>query len=207
MLAHPGELAVEQRRALLVEPGKRLVEDQQVGLVQERPAEREPLQLATRQRRGPLAPRVPQPEAFEQHPDPLAPLGDTVEPAVEVEVLERRQLAIDERLMPEEPDLRPVGLDLERAGGRQREPRTEPQQRRLAGAVRPGHDEKPAARQVEVQPAQHALVAVAPLEPARPDHSESARTNTKKATEMTPFIVKKAVSRRRRSPGRTSECS
>ncbi len=39
------------------------------------------------------------------------------------------------------------------------------------------------------------------------DHKTSASTKTKKASEMTPFIVKKAVSRRRRSPGRTSECS
>src|SRR6478752_110268 len=39
------------------------------------------------------------------------------------------------------------------------------------------------------------------------DHSTSASTKAKNATEMTPFIVKNAASRRRRSPGRTSVCS
>ena len=39
------------------------------------------------------------------------------------------------------------------------------------------------------------------------DHKTSASTKAKKATEMTPFIVKNAASSRRRSPGRTSECS
>src|SRR5205823_5929425 len=204
---HSGELAVEQLRAVLVQPGERLVEDQELRLVQERPAEREALQLPAGERRRPLSPSLPEAEALEQHPDPLAPLGDAVEPPVEVEVLERGQLAVDERLVPEESDRSPVGLDLERAGGRQRKPGAHPQQRRLAGAVRPGHDEEASARQVEVQPPQHALVAVAPLHPARTDHSESPSTNRKNATEMTPFIVKNAVSSRRRSPGRTSECS
>ena len=35
----------------------------------------------------------------------------------------------------------------------------------------------------------------------------SAKTKTKKARLITPFIVKNAASRRRRSSGRTSECS
>ena len=39
------------------------------------------------------------------------------------------------------------------------------------------------------------------------DHSTSASTKAKNATEMTPFIVKNAASSRRRSPGRTSVCS
>ena len=39
------------------------------------------------------------------------------------------------------------------------------------------------------------------------DHRTSASTKAKNATEITPFIVKKAASSRRRSPGRTSECS
>ena len=39
------------------------------------------------------------------------------------------------------------------------------------------------------------------------DHRTSASTKAKNASEMTPFIVKNAASSRRRSPGRTSECS
>src|SRR5262245_8897120 len=129
-------------------------------------------------------------------------------PAVEVEVLERRQLAIDEGLVPEEPDTAAVGLDLERPRGRDREPRAEPEQRRLPRTVRSGDDEETAALELEVEPVEDALRPVAPLQTSRPDHtSTSASTKAKNATEITPFIVKKAVSSRRRSPGRTSECS
>src|SRR5438105_6036918 len=124
--AHLRELAVEQLRSLGVETGERLVEDQQLRLVQERPAEREPLELAAGERRGPLSSRLPEAEALEQHPDPLAPLGHAVEPPVEIEVLERRQLAVDERLVREEADAAAVGLDLERAAARDREPGAEP---------------------------------------------------------------------------------
>src|SRR4051812_8690353 len=88
-LAHPGKLTVEQFGARFVQAAERLVEDQQLGLVQERAAEGESLQLAARELGRPLAPRVPEGEALEQHPDPLAPLGHAVEPPVEVEVLER----------------------------------------------------------------------------------------------------------------------
>src|SRR5213079_3537411 len=99
-----------------------------LGPVQHGPAEREPLQLAARELGRPLPPRLPEAEALQQHPDPLAPLGYAVEPAVEIEVLERGQLAVDERLVPEEPDRAAVRLDLERAGGRDRQPRAEAQQ-------------------------------------------------------------------------------
>src|SRR6185312_1417808 len=76
------------------------------------------------------------------------------------------------------------------------------------GPVRPGDDEKPTAPELEVDPAQHALEPVALLEALRADHtSTSARTKRKNPTEITPFIVKNAVSSRRKSPGRTSECS
>src|ERR687892_165542 len=51
-----------------------------------------------RERAGTLGARVPEAEALEQHPDPLAALGHAVEAAVELEVLQRRELAVDERL-------------------------------------------------------------------------------------------------------------
>src|SRR5206468_668123 len=70
-----GELAVEQRGALVVERVERLVEDQQVGLVQEGAAEAEPLQHPAGEGAGALVSDVPEVEALEQHPDPLAPLG------------------------------------------------------------------------------------------------------------------------------------
>ena len=76
------QLAIEERRAVLVQAGERLVEDQQVRPVQQRPAERQPLQLPTRQRRSPLTARLPEPEPLEQHPDPLAPFRSRFSSAV-----------------------------------------------------------------------------------------------------------------------------
>ncbi|MFL5923554.1 MAG: hypothetical protein ACJ74S_06245, partial [Gaiellaceae bacterium] len=71
--------------------------------------------------------------------------------------------------MAEEPDRGAAGADLERAACRNREARAEPQQRRLARAVRPGDDEEAAARKLEIETAQEALVAVALLKAGRAD--------------------------------------
>src|SRR5438045_6049757 len=90
--AQLGKLAVEQRGAFLVERAERLVEDEELRVVQERPAKREPLEHPARERVGAAVARLPEAEALEQHPGALAPLGHAVEPAVKIEVLERRQL-------------------------------------------------------------------------------------------------------------------
>ena len=112
------ELAVEKRRAVLVERGVGLVEDEQVGLVEERPAEREPLGHAARVRRDALVTRLPEPEALEEHPDALAPFGHAVEPAEEIEVLDRGELPVDEGLVRQIADARAVGVDDEIAARR-----------------------------------------------------------------------------------------
>jgi hypothetical protein len=153
--------------------------------------------------------RVPEAVALEQHPDPLAALRHTVEPSVELEVLERGQLTVDERLVGDVADLASTGLDLELAARRREQAGDEGEERRLPRPVRARHDQEAAALDVDVEAADDALVAEAPLEPPRPDHEArtSTRTNAKKTTEMTPFMVKKAVSRRRRSFGETSACS
>ena len=57
--------------------------------MQERAAEPEPLLHPPGVASGALVTHLPEPVALEQHPDPLAPLRDAVEPAEEVEVLER----------------------------------------------------------------------------------------------------------------------
>ena len=110
----PRELPVEQRRAGLVERRVRLVEDEELRVVEQRPAERQPLRHPARVRRDALVAGLPEREALEQHPDPLAPLRNAVEPAEEVEVLERGELAIDERLVREIADARAVDVDGER---------------------------------------------------------------------------------------------
>ena len=199
------ELAVEQRRAVLVERGERLVQDEQVGVVEQRPAQREPLRHATRVRRHALVPRLPEREALEQHPDALAPLRNAIEPSEELEVLDGRELAIDERLVREVADPRPITLDEKVAPRRCGEPREQPEERRLPAAVRSGDDGEPAARHGDVDTAQHALAAVPLLDAAPADHptSTSSATNPKNTTLITPFSVKNAASSRRRSPGRT----
>src|SRR5581483_584638 len=173
------------------------------------PAERQPLQHPPREGIRPLVARVPQAEPLEQHPDPLAALGHAVEPAVEVEVLERGQLAVDERLVAEEPDPLAGHSHLELARGRHEQPGDQAEQRRLARAVRAGEEQERAPVDLEVEIADHVPEAERAPEPARGDHrtSTSASTKPKKVTLITPFMVKKAASSRRRSPGRTSECS
>ena len=203
------ELAVEEQRAVLVERRERLVEDEQLGVVEQRPAQREPLRHAARVRRHALVPRVPEREALEQHPDPLTSLGNAVEAAVELEVLDGGELAVDERLVREIADPRTVRVDEKVASGRLRESREQAEERRLPAAVRPRDDGEAAARYRDVDPAQRALAAVPLLDAPPADHptSTSSATNPKNTRLITPFSVKNAASSLRRSPGRTIECS
>ena len=139
--ASDGELRVEERCAVLVEGGVGLVEHEQLRVVEERAAEGEPLRHAARVRADALAAHVPQPEALEQHPDALAPLGNAVEAPEEVEVLERRELAVEDRLVADVADAPAVERDLERAARRRGEADEQPQQGRLPRAVRARDDE------------------------------------------------------------------
>ena len=117
------QLAVEQRGALAVEAGKGLVEEEQRRVVQERPAEREPLLHPPGVGGDPLVPGVPEAVALEQHADPLAPLGNAVETAEELEVLERGQLAVDERLVAHVADGSALRADRELPSRRAQETR------------------------------------------------------------------------------------
>src|SRR5205807_4287746 len=95
------ELTVEEDGALVVEPAVGLVQEKEVGIVQQSAAKGESLEHAARVPPGLLAAHVPEAEALEKHPDPLAALGHTIEPAVELQVLECGQLPVDERLVRE----------------------------------------------------------------------------------------------------------
>jgi hypothetical protein len=151
---------------------------------------------------------IPEPVPLEQHPDPLPPLGHAVEAPVEIEVLERGELAVHERLVREEADLPPLRGDLELPASRGEQAGQEGEKSRLSGPVRPGDDDEIALLQVEVEPREGDLVPEPALERAGSNHASTSRsTKAKKAREMTPFIVKKARSRRRRSSGETRECS
>ena len=165
------KLAVEQLGTLGVEGGEGLVENEQVGVVQERAAEREALHHPAREGGDTLVAGVPEAEAPEQHADSLASLGHAVQATVEVEVLERCQVAVEQALVADVADTSALGLDRERAAGGQREPGAEPQQRRLPGAVRSADDEEAAAGKVEIHAAEDALGPVALLQPPRLDHA------------------------------------
>src|SRR5581483_5081710 len=114
-----------------------------------------------------VVPDVPEAVALEQHADPLAALGHAVETAVQVEVLERAELPVDERLVAEVPDARALGLDLEVALAPDGEAGADAEERRLAGAVRAGDESEPSAWQVEVDVSEDALDAEGLAEPAR----------------------------------------
>ena len=139
--------------------------------MEQRAAEREPLRHAARVRGDAVGARLPEAEALEQHPDALPSLGDPVQPPVQVEVLERGQLAVDERLVPEEADVLARGLDVQLATGRQSEPGAESEERRLPRSVRAGHEQEASARELEVESAEHALLAEPLLDLPRADHA------------------------------------
>jgi len=93
-------------------------------------------------------------------------------------------------------------------------PGSEAEQRRLPGAVRPGDQQESSLFELEVEPFEDALLAVALAESFRADQRfvahetiASAMTKPQKTRLITPFMVKKAMSSLRKSPGRTSECS
>ena len=120
----------------------RFVQHEQLRLVQERPAESEALCEAPGESAHPLVPGIPQAETLEDHADALASLGDAVQAAEQVEVLERGQIAVDERLVTEEPDPPAIERHFEGATCRCRESDEKPQEGRLPGAVRAGDDER-----------------------------------------------------------------
>ena len=92
--------------------------------MEQRPGEREPLAHPLGVGGHALAARLPEPEPLEQHPDPLAPLGNAVEPPVQLEVLERGELPVDERLVADEADRCSLHAQLElRPRSARRDPR------------------------------------------------------------------------------------
>jgi hypothetical protein len=145
--------------------------------VEQRPAERESLSHAAGERRCALVPHVPEAVPLEQHPDSLATFRNAVEPSEQLEVLERRELAVNERLVSEQTDLGAIDADLQLPSARRREPGEQAKQRRLARAVRPRDDEEVAVRHLEVERRQHALGAEPLGKAAGADHAfESSPT-------------------------------
>ena len=142
----------------------RLVEHEQRRLVQKRATEGKPLRHAAGECCDALGARVPQAEALEEHADSLAPLRHAVEAAVEVEVLERRELAVEERLVTDVSDAPALQRHVDCAPRRGDEPHEEPQQRRLARPAGSRHDESALLTELERDIAEHAPSSVALLD-------------------------------------------
>jgi hypothetical protein len=137
--------------------------------VQQRPAEPEPLLHAARKGGDTVVADLPEPEALEQHADALSPLRDAVETAEQGQVLERRQLPVDERVVAEVADRVPR-RQLERALVGREQSGEHAQERRLPRAVGPGHEQEAAFGQGHVDVAEDAAVAEAPGEAGACDH-------------------------------------
>ncbi len=157
----PGAGADQPARQLAtlgVEVGVGLVEQQQLRLVQDAAADRQPLAHPGRELGDPLVGAALHPDGAEQLLDPRLGLGAPAIPcrrAVEAQVLAAAEVAVEQRLVAEvaDPAAQLPGLvrqraaehrDLAAAGAQQR--REDPQQRRLAGAVGPEHDQRVAGQ-------------------------------------------------------------
>ena len=114
-------------------------------------------------------PNVPETEALEQHPDSLAAFGKPVETAEQRQVLERGELAVDERLVAEVADgaaLRQVNSPAVGAAS----PASTRRSVVFPEPFGPVTSRKPPAASIEVETGEDAPLAVALRQAARADH-------------------------------------
>ena len=205
------EPAVEQLRSLGVERRERLVEHEQLGIVQQRAAEREPLHhparvRGRRARRGRPRARTARAASRSARAAPARGRAGRRDRGSRARSGRGRGAARGRgsrarrgrRATSSSP---PVGAA---------SPATSRSSVVFPDPFAPRDDEEAAALELEVERPQRPPPPVALLDaPARDDHNERRRpaTKPKKTMLITPLTVKKAASRRRRSPGRTSECS
>jgi hypothetical protein len=163
---------LEQRGGGGVEVGERLVEEQQLGVVQHRARGRDALDHPARQHGDGVV-------RARRHADGVEDLVDArelhvVQARVEAQVLPRREVAVEHRLVREQPDApahRPALAgqlapeDPHRPGVRPQETRQHAQERRLAGAVGSEHHERGADRHGQRDVAEGGALAEAAAEP------------------------------------------
>ena len=143
---------------------------QQLGLVEHRAADGEPLDHAGGEVANQLAGPARHPHPVEELGDPVLGLAlEPVQAGLEAQVLGAGEVAVAERLVAEvaDPPPRLPGLAGQRApehrdlaGGGAKQGRQDPQQGRLAGAVRAQHGEGLALGQLEGEVAQSRPLAV-----------------------------------------------
>ena len=174
------ELLPELAPALRVDAGGRLVEHEQLGVVDGRGGEREPLLPPARERPGPRAAVGDEPGVVEHRREPGAP-ATPPEPedlGREVEVLLDREILVEREVLGHVADRgaqalgvarHAVAEHLRRAGGRLEEPHQHAHERRLARSVRAEAAEDLAPLHREVDPVDRDARAEAAREPARHD--------------------------------------
>ena len=155
------QLVPELAPRLRIDAGGRLVEEQQLRLVEQTRGEREPLLPAARQRTGELSRARGEAEPLEPFADPRLAVAHRVDPGDELEVLGDREVLVQAELLrhvPDAPlDLGRGGADVEaerRAGALVgcQQPAQHPDRGRLAAAVRAekAHDPAPGHREIDV---------------------------------------------------------
>ena len=172
--------AAGQLAPLGVEVGVGLVEQQQLRLVQDAAADRQPLAHPGRELGDALVGAALHPGGGEQRRDPRlgGRAGDPVQPGVEAQVLAAAEVAVEQRLVAEvaDPPAQLPGLARQRAAehdglaaARAQQRRQDPQQRRLAGAVGPEHDQRLAGGDGQPDAVQRRAFAVVAAQPGEPD--------------------------------------
>ena len=160
---------------LRVEPGRRLVQEHELGIVDEGEGQRQPLPLSARQRVERRVGLLEEREALEERRRLRFPL---IERAEERQRLARRDLVLERRRLQRRADLLfhlarpPPGIDaadLDRAFVGLAQPDDAFDRRRLAGAVRPDEPEDLAVADLEAHAARRFDAAVALLEIADGD--------------------------------------
>ena len=179
----PGQAGEQDRdrdRVRSVEAGGRLVGEQQPRPHDERAGDRDPGPLALREPRDTLGRPLAEADRLERRERRCRAAVEAAQREHELDVLERRQMRHEPRLLPDVGDLlaaqRRTGgaverrqlhaLDRDRAGVGEREPGEHVQQRRLAGPRRPGDGVQPPAVELEADAVEHRRLAVAAHQPA-----------------------------------------
>ena len=168
-LAEPVDQLVDATRGDRVETGRRLVEEQDLRVAEERSRERDPLAKALGQGAARIVRPVGEVDGLEGTRDARARIGHLVQVGEALEVLEDAQAQVQPRRLGHDRDPAP---DLDAVLGRQRDPghrrrargrfdqRAErPHRRRLAGTVRPEEAEDLAASDLERDVVERAAVA------------------------------------------------
>src|SRR5688572_14090276 len=157
-----------------VEPGERLVHQQHPRTMDERARDCGALHQSTAQLARALLQAVTEAHGRERLARPARGVGQSVEPGGEGEVVDQREIVVQQRFVSDVPDRaagfgvggsKPAAGDGHAAPARPGEPREDPEQRRLARTVRSGDQQRVAGCERQVDAVKRVGAAEGPLEP------------------------------------------